>query len=88
MPGLTGIISCFLLFINALFEHSMSSQLFMNPVIPVDYPDCEVTKIENEYYATGSSFNAIPVIYYSTDSVSREAIAQPISTSWPKYGYR
>jgi beta-xylosidase len=54
----------------------------MNPVIPGDHPDCTITKVGNDYYTTGSSFNVTPVIYHSTDLVHWEAIAQPVSASW------
>jgi len=57
----------------------------MNPVIPGDHPDCTVTKVGNDFYTTGSSFNPTPVIYHSTDLVHWEAIAQPVSASWSGY---
>jgi len=58
----------------------------MNPVIPGDHPDCTLTKIGNDYYTTGSSFNVTPVIYHSTDLVHWQAIAQPVSAAWSGYG--
>jgi beta-xylosidase len=58
----------------------------MNPVIPGDHPDCTVTRVGNDFYTTGSSFNVTPVIYHSTDLVHWEAIAQPVSASWSGYG--
>ncbi|MGO9482612.1 MAG: family 43 glycosylhydrolase [Candidatus Kryptoniota bacterium] len=58
----------------------------MNPVIPGDHPDCTLTKVGNDYYTTGSSFNPTPVIYHSTDLVHWEAIAQPVSAAWSGYG--
>jgi beta-xylosidase len=58
----------------------------MNPVIPGDHPDCTLTKIGNDFYTTGSSFNPTPVIYHSTDLVHWEAIAQPVNASWSGYG--
>jgi xylan 1,4-beta-xylosidase len=58
----------------------------MNPVIPGDHPDCTLTKIGNDFYTTGSSFNVTPVIFYSTDLVHWEAIAQPVRASWSNYG--
>jgi beta-xylosidase len=58
----------------------------MNPVIPGDHPDCTLTRIGNDFYTTGSSFNPTPVIYHSTDLVHWEAIAQPVSASWSGYG--
>jgi beta-xylosidase len=60
----------------------------MNPVIPGDHPDCTISKIGNDFYTTGSSFNPTPVIYHSTDLVHWEAIAQPVSASWAEYGDR
>ncbi len=58
----------------------------MNPVISGDHPDCTLTKVGDDYYTTGSSFNVTPVIYHSTDLVHWEAIAQPVSASWLDYG--
>ena len=58
----------------------------MNPVIPGDHPDCTVSKIGNDFYTTGSSFNLTPVIYHSTDLVHWEAVAQPVSAAWTGYG--
>jgi xylan 1,4-beta-xylosidase len=68
------------------YGQSPSFMTFMNPVIPGDHPDCTVTKIGNDFYTTGSSFNPTPVIYHSTDLVHWEAIAQPVSPSWSGYG--
>ena len=65
---------------------SPSFKTYMNPVIPGDHPDCTVTKVGNDFYTTGSSFNPTPVIYHSTDLVHWEAIAQPVSASWTGYG--
>jgi beta-xylosidase len=79
--------ACFLLFIaSAGFGQSASFKTFMNPVIPGDHPDCTVTRVGNDFYTTGSSFNPTPVIYHSTDLVHWEAIAQPVSASWQGYG--
>ena len=64
---------------------SPSFKTYMNPVIPGDHPDCTVTKVGNDFYTTGSSFNPTPVIYHSTDLVHWEAIAQPVSASWSNY---
>ncbi|MFH1213023.1 MAG: family 43 glycosylhydrolase [Candidatus Neomarinimicrobiota bacterium] len=58
----------------------------MNPVIPGDHPDCTLSRIGNDFYTTGSSFNITPVIYHSTDLVHWEAIAQPVSAAWSNYG--
>jgi xylan 1,4-beta-xylosidase len=63
-----------------------SFKSYMNPVIPGDHPDCTVSKIGNDFYTTGSSFNITPVIYHSTDLVHWEAIAQPVSASWADFG--
>jgi len=61
---------------------SPSFKTYMNPVIPGDHPDCTITKVGNDFYTTGSSFNVTPVIYHSTDLVHWEAISQPVSASW------
>ncbi|MBN1694137.1 family 43 glycosylhydrolase [candidate division WOR-3 bacterium] len=58
----------------------------MNPVIPGDHPDCTLTKVGDDFYTTGSSFNVTPVIFHSTDLVHWEAIAQPVKASWAGYG--
>lgn len=65
---------------------SPSFKTYMNPVIPGDHPDCTVTKVGNDFYTTGSSFNVTPVIYHSTDLVHWEAIAQPVSATWSGFG--
>lgn len=78
-----------LLFLTVLvqvFPQSVSFKTYMNPVIPGDHPDCTLTKIGNDYYTTGSSFNVTPVIYHSTDLVHWEAIAQPVSGAWSGFG--
>lgn len=68
------------------FGQSAGFSTYMNPVIPGDHPDCTLTKVGNDYYTTGSSFNPTPVIYHSTDLVHWEAIAQPVSAAWSGYG--
>jgi len=65
---------------------SPSFKTYMNPVIPGDHSDCTLTKVGNDFYTTGSSFNPTPVIYHSTDLVHWEAIAQPVSAAWSLYG--
>ena len=68
------------------YAQSPSFKTYMNPVIPGDHPDCTISKIGNDFYTTGSSFNPTPVIYHSTDLVHWEAIAQPVSAAWSQYG--
>ncbi len=68
------------------FGQSSSFHTFMNPVIPGDHSDCTLTRVGNDFYTTGSSFNPTPVIYHSTDLVHWEAIAQPVTASWTGYG--
>jgi xylan 1,4-beta-xylosidase len=80
-------LTILLLFISAhLYSQSVSFNTYMNPVIPGDHPDCTLTKVGGDYYTTGSSFNVTPTIYHSTDLVHWEAIAQPVSASWLKFG--
>ncbi|HUI29393.1 MAG TPA: family 43 glycosylhydrolase [Candidatus Acidoferrales bacterium] len=86
MSRIFTVVSCFLFFINSGFGQSASFQTYMNPVIPGDHPDCTLTKVGNDFYTTGSSFNPTPVIYHSTDLVHWEAIAQPVSAAWSNYG--
>ncbi|MBN2092827.1 family 43 glycosylhydrolase [candidate division KSB1 bacterium] len=69
-----------------VFSQSRSFQTYMNPVIPGDHADCTLSRIGNDFYTTGSSFNVTPVIYHSTDLVHWEAITQPVSASWSGYG--
>lgn len=80
-----GILSCLLLS-KVGYTQSISYKTFMNPVIPGDHSDCTLTKIGDDFYTTGSSFNPTPVIYHSTDLVHWEAIAQPVSAAWTDYG--
>jgi xylan 1,4-beta-xylosidase len=65
---------------------SPSFHSYINPVIPGDHPDPTLTKIDNYFYTSGSSFNPTPKIYRSTDLVHWEVIAQPVSASWSGYG--
>lgn len=69
-----------------LSGQNTSITTYMNPVIPGDHPDPTLTKVGKDFYTTGSSFSATPVIYHSTDLVHWEAIAQPVSASWSSYG--
>jgi len=72
--------------INVGLGRSLSFQTYMNPIIPGDHPDCTVTRVGDDFYTTGSSFNVTPVISHSTDLVHWEAIAQPVSAAWSGYG--
>jgi xylan 1,4-beta-xylosidase len=85
MKKITGML---FLMACTVFAASQSPSFitYMNPVIPGDHPDCTITKVGNDFYTTGSSFNPTPVIYHSTDLVHWEAIAQPVSASWSNYG--
>lgn len=76
----------FLVGVEYSFPQSVSFATFTNPVIPGDHPDCTLTKIGNNYYTAGSSFNPTPVIYRSTDLVHWEAAAQPVRAEWLSYG--
>ncbi len=69
-----------------IYGQSPSFKTYINPVIPGDHPDCTITRVGNDYYTTGSSFNTTPVIYHSTDLVHWEAISQPVSASWTSFG--
>ena len=61
---------------------------FVNAVIPGDHPDPTLTRIGDDYYTSGSSFNVTPKIYHSTDLVHWEVIAQPVSAAWDLYDDR
>ncbi len=86
MKFLPLFVSCFLIFCFEFYGQSVSFDTYINPVIPGDHPDCTISKIGNDFYTTGSSFNPTPVIYRSTDLVHWEAIAQPVSAGWSGYG--
>jgi xylan 1,4-beta-xylosidase len=73
-------------FLKSVLAQSPSFETYTNPVIPGDHPDATLTRIGNDFYTTGSSFNVTPVIYHSTDLVHWEAISQPVKASWPDYG--
>ncbi len=72
--------------VNLSFGQSPSFQTFVNPVIPGDHPDPTLTKIGDNFYTSGSSFNPTPKIYRSTDLVHWEVIAQPVTPEWSTYG--
>jgi xylan 1,4-beta-xylosidase len=87
MKKLTFVVLGLFYFLN-VNSQSPSFGTYVNTVIPGDHPDCTVTKIGNDFYTTGSSFNVTPTIYHSTDLVHWEAIAQPVKPSWSEYGDR
>jgi xylan 1,4-beta-xylosidase len=76
----------FLASMNDISGQSISFNTFINPVIPGDHPDPTLTKIGNDFYTSGSSFNPTPKIYHSTDLVHWEVISQPVPASWSEYG--
>ncbi|MFO7370885.1 MAG: sialate O-acetylesterase [Bacteroidales bacterium] len=81
------IVTLYYLVISTItYCQSPSFQTYMNPVIPGDHPDATLTRVGNDFYTIGSSFNPTPVLYHSTDLVHWEAIAQPVSASWTGYG--
>ena len=79
-------IVCGLLITAYTYGRSPSFDTYTNPVIPGDHPDPTLTKIGQDFYTSGSSFNPTPKIYHSTDLVHWEVIAQPVSASWSSYG--
>ena len=42
----------------------LSFRRFVNPVIPEDRPNPTLTKIKNDFYTSGSSFNPTPKVYH------------------------
>lgn len=64
-----------------IYGQSVSFQTYVNPVIPGDHPDPTLTKIGDNFYTTGSSFNITPRIYHSTDLVHWQVISQPVSAA-------
>ena len=75
-----------LLIYALVYGQSTSFKTYMNPVIPGDHPDPTLTRIGNDFYTSGSSFNPTPKIYRSTDLVHWQVIAQPVSASWSQFG--
>ncbi|MCX7985341.1 MAG: family 43 glycosylhydrolase [Bacteroidales bacterium] len=71
---------------TVVFAQSVSFKTYKNPVIHGDHPDCTVSRIGNDYYSTGSSFNLEPQIYHSTDLVHWRVISKPVSASWEGFG--
>ncbi len=59
---------------------------YVNAVIPGDHPDPTLTRVGDDFYTSGSSFNVTPTIYHSTDLVHWRVIAQPVAADWPLYG--
>ncbi len=86
MRILTSILLLQVLIFPAVLCQSPSSNTYSNPVIPGDHPDATLSRIGNDFYTTGSSFNVTPVIYHSTDLVHWEVIARPVSASWSNFG--
>jgi xylan 1,4-beta-xylosidase len=86
MKRLLILLSCYFIMGNYGYGQSPSFLTYMNPVIPGDHPDCTLTKVGDDFYTTGSSFNVTPIIFHSTDLVHWEAIAQPVRASWSGYG--
>jgi len=80
------IIFCIITFSLSYTKSVAQATTYLNPVIPGDHPDPTLTKIGNDFYTSGSSFNPTPKIYHSTDLVHWEVIAQPVSASWGDYG--
>jgi len=80
------IFSLQVLLVQTLPGQTPLLRTYANPVIPGDHPDATLTKIGNDFYTTGSSFNVTPVIYHSTDLVHWEAIARPVSAAWSNFG--
>jgi xylan 1,4-beta-xylosidase len=86
MKSIRLLVIYFLIFGYCIYGQSVSFNTYLNPVIPGDHPDPTLTKIGNDFYTSGSSFNPTPKIYHSTDLVHWEVIAQPVSASWSGYG--
>jgi xylan 1,4-beta-xylosidase len=84
--GLFALAGAMFLLSNVVFGQYAGVATYTNPVIAGDHPDCTLTRVGNDYYTTGSSFNPTPVIYHSTDLVHWEAVAQPVSAAWSGYG--
>ena len=79
-------IPAFLLVAVLLAGSATGQSTYVNPVIPGDHPDPTLTKIGDDYYSSGSSFNVTPKIYHSTDLVHWRVIAQPVRSDWELFG--
>src|SRR5690625_4057869 len=79
-------IPAFLLVAVLLAGSATGQPTYVNPVIPGDHPDPTLTKIGDDYYSSGSSFNVTPKIYHSTDLVHWRVIAQPVRSDWELFG--
>src|SRR4030042_124424 len=79
------LVICSIYFQN-ICGQSVSFETYMNPVIPGDHPDPTLTRIGDDFFTSGSSFNPTPKIYHSTDLVHWEVVSQPVSASWSGYG--
>jgi beta-xylosidase len=88
MKHLSGIMMVLIagLISQTTFSQSSSFKTYINPVIPGDHADATLTRIGNDFYTTGSSFNVTPVIFHSRDLVHWEAIARPVSAAWANFG--
>ena len=90
MPAVIPAVRFVSLFVAVLVvgasAHAQST--YVNPVIPGDHPDPTLTRVGDDYYTTGSSFNVTPKIYHSTDLVHWRVIAQPVSAAWELYDDR
>jgi len=86
MKFVLSLILYLLIYNCNFFAQSVSFETYLNPVIPGDHPDPTLSKVGNDFYTSGSSFNPTPKIYHSTDLVHWEVIAQPVKASWYVYG--
>ncbi|MGD8782489.1 MAG: family 43 glycosylhydrolase [Ignavibacteria bacterium] len=80
------LVYCLIIYFQNIYGQSVAFATYMNPVIPGDHPDPTLTRIGDDFYTSGSSFNPTPKIYHSTDLVHWEVISQPVSASWSGYG--
>lgn len=80
------LLGAIVLLPTGVWGQSSGVDTYVNPVIPGDHPDPTLTRIGDDYYTSGSSFNVTPKIYHSTDLVHWEVIAQPVAADWSLYG--
>jgi beta-xylosidase len=70
---------------TVILDPVSSFETFINLVIPGDHPDATLTRIGDDFYTTGSSFNVTPKIYHSRNLTHWEVISQPVKASWGLY---
>lgn len=63
---------------------------YTNPILHADYSDPDVVRVDNDFYMTASSFNAVPglPILHSKDLVNWELINHALPRLYPKEHFK